>query len=160
VPARSWRYARAVPTKKQRRRQQKLRRHEYEDVWVDADGNVVDVEGDDDYDADGAVTETRSNGAGKSRPATSKARTGVRSSSGKVVQPPSWGRVLKRGLFFAPIMFILITILPGSDRFSSSQKVLLTVQYMLMLVVFMYLTERVTYRIWRRRQGGTQPQKR
>src|SRR5207248_3157146 len=32
-----------MPTKKQRRRQEKLRRHEWEEVWVDDDGQEVDA---------------------------------------------------------------------------------------------------------------------
>ena len=31
-----------MPTRKQRRRAQKERRHEYETVWVDAEGNELD----------------------------------------------------------------------------------------------------------------------
>jgi hypothetical protein len=38
--------------------------------------------------------------------------------------------------------------------------VFIALQYTLMLILFMYLTERITYRIWRRRQGDAQPQKR
>jgi hypothetical protein len=144
-----------VPTRKQRRRQQKLRRHEYEEVWVDADGNVVEAD-----DEAAVELQAGSNGAGRREAVGKGPQRGSRRSSGRVISPPSWSRVLKRGLFFAPVMFLLITVLPGGDRFSSNQKIILTVQYMLMLVVFMYLTERVTYRIWRKRQGGVEAQKR
>ena len=50
-------------------------------------------------------------------------------------------------------MFFLITLLPGGDRYSVAQRVFLTLQYVLMLVVFMYLTERLMYRVWQRRQS-------
>jgi hypothetical protein len=144
-----------VSTKKQRRRQQKLRRHEYEEVWVDAEGNVVE----DDDDA------ASSNGASRAKDSAKDARKATasratRTRAGREVQPPSWGRVTKRGLFFAPIMFFLIAVLPGGDRLSSTQKVFVALQYTLMLVLFMYLTERVTYRIWRKRQANVEPQKR
>jgi hypothetical protein len=141
-----------VSTKKQRRRQQKLRRHEYEDVWVDAEGNVVEMEGDEDGG-------TSANGASSAKGSQKPARA-ARARSGKVVQPPSWSRVAKRGLFFAPIMFFLIAVLPGGNRLGTTEKVFIALQYTLMLILFMYLTERITYRIWLKRQGNVEPQKR
>ena len=45
---------------------------------------------------------------------TTKSESGsgpTRSRSGKVVQPPSWRRSLKRGGIFAPIMFAMLIIL-------------------------------------------------
>ena len=143
-----------MSTKKQRRRQQKLRRHEYEEVWVDAEGNVVDA---DDDEEGGAST----NGASRTKGAqTAKPSRAPRARSSRVVQPPSWGRVAKRGLFFAPLMFFLIAILPGGDRLGTTEKVFIALQYTLMLVLFMYLTERITYRLWRKRQGGVETQNR
>ena len=136
-----------MPSKKQRRRQQKLRRHEYEDVWVDAEGNVIP-----DDAVDDVAPHAASNGAAKPRTGGGK-RDAVRTSAGKIVPPASWSRVLKRGLIFAPLMFFLITLLPGGDRYSVAQRVFLTLQYVLMLVVFMYLTERLMYRVWQRRQS-------
>jgi hypothetical protein len=142
-----------VPTKKQRRRQQKLRRHEYEEVWVDAEGNVVEIEDDEEGDAS-------TNGASRTQATQKPARATSGRRGGRPVPEPSWGRVAKRGLFFAPIMFFLIAVLPGGDRLGTTEKVFIALQYTLMLVLFMYLTERITYRIWRRRQGDAQPQKR
>jgi len=142
-----------VPSRKQRRRQQKLRRHEYEEVWVDAEGNELPAE-------EAAQLETSVDGGSRKAADGHRDAPSVRRPTGKVVPPASWSRVLKRGLIFAPVMFLLITILPGGDRFSTAQKLVLTVQYMLMLIVFMYLTERLTHRIWRKRQGGVQAEKR
>ena len=142
-----------MPTRKQKRRQQKLRRHEYEDVWVDAEGNVVEPE-------DVEELEPSSNGRGRSGTQPARKDQPVRTSAGKIVPPPSWSRVLKRGLFFAPIMFILITVLPGGDRYDTPQKLFFTVQYVLLLVIFMYMTERLMYRVWQKRQNRSGAQKR
>ena len=142
-----------MPSKKQRRRQQKLRRHEYEEVWVDAEGN--EVAPDDVELLDGTVSQ---NGAGR-RESGGKQERPVRTSSGKVVQPPSWTRVAKRGVFFAPIMFLLITFLPGSDGYGAAQKVFLTVQYVVLLILFMYMTERFTYRLTQKRQANAPTKK-
>jgi hypothetical protein len=131
---------------------QKLRRHEYEDVWVDADGNVLQPEEVEGYDDD-------TNGAVKT--ASGKARSSpLRTRAGKIVPEPSWTRVIKRGLIFSPLMFVLIAILPGGDRYTLPQKLFFTVQYVLMLVIFMYLTERLMYRVWQKRQSGEGTQKR
>ena len=140
-----------MPTKKQRRRQKKLRRHEYEDVWVDGEGNVIPA---DEVDELAPTT----NGAVRSRP-DGKQRA-VRTSGGKIVPPPSWPRVLKRGALFAPLMFLLITILPGGANYSVPEKLFFTLQYVLMLVLFMYLTERLMFRMWQRRQGRPAADKR
>jgi hypothetical protein len=142
-----------MPTKKQRRRQQKLRRHEYEEVWVDAEGNVLEPD-------EVEVDEGSTNGAVKVA-SDDKRRAGpLRTSAGKIVPEPSWGRVLKRGLFFSPIMFVLIAVLPGGDRYSLPEKLFFTVQYVLMLIIFMYLTERLMYRVWQKRQARSGTQKR
>ena len=131
---------------------QKLRRHEYEDVWVDADGNVLQPDEVEEY-ADST------NGAAKT--ASVKGRSApVRTRAGKIVPEPSWARVVKRGLLFSPLMFVLIAILPGGDRYSLPQKLFFTVQYVLMLVIFMYLTERLMYRMSQKRQSGEGTQKR
>jgi hypothetical protein len=53
-----------VPTRKQRRRQQKERRHEYEIVYVDDEGNEVGTE---------AEPEAKS-GGGKGKPESSGVR--------------------------------------------------------------------------------------
>ena len=84
----------------------------------------------------------------------------MRTSGGKIVPPPSWARVLKRGAFFAPVMFLLIAFLPGGDRYDTVQKLFFTAQYVLLLVAFMYMTERLMYRMWHKRQSRAETQKR
>ena len=128
-----------MPTRKQRRREQKLRRHEYEEVWVDEHGNEVQVD-------PAAVPEPAKERNG-SRPA---ARAGSRT-----IQPPSWRRVGKRALFFAPLMFVVITLLEGD--LSVAERVLITLQMLLLFVPFSYLMDTVTYRVSRRRLEQGQP---
>jgi hypothetical protein len=141
------RYASPVPTRKQRRRQQKLRRHEYEEVYVDEEGNIVDV---DDGDVE---TESSPSRNGRSPRSTARpARTAAR--GGRTIQPPSWRRVLKRGAIFAPVMFILVSILPGGSDISIEGRVLNTLFLVAIFLPFSYLMDTVTYRIWRKRTGG------
>src|SRR5439155_16971746 len=87
-----------MATKKQRRRQQKLRRHEWEEVWVDEEGREVEV------DEPPAPAKPRKAESAKARPAQ---RGGGR----RVVRPappPSWRRVAKRGAILAPLFFVAV----------------------------------------------------
>ena len=131
-----------MATKKQRRRRQKGKRHDYEYVWVDEEGREIEV-------AEDAVPERvrhvqRTNG----RRAAGRAATSARG-----IQPPSWRRVLKRALIFVPLMFVAISILPGGDDLTTAQKGIVTAQWALILIPFMYLMEVVSYRVWKRRSA-------
>src|ERR671914_968860 len=83
-----------MPTRKQRRRREKEMRHDY--VWEDEEGNVLEPD----------EVPTRRTDSGRKRGAT--AGRAVRE-----VQPPSWRRTLKRGLVFAPVMFMVVMLLSG-----------------------------------------------
>jgi hypothetical protein len=129
-----------MPTKKQLRRRQKERRHEWEEVYVDAEGNVVDPPPEDDGD-------TPARSSSKRQPARRGGRTG-----GRTVQPPSWPRVLKRGLIFAPLMYITVTLLAPKGS-TVTQAILQTLFLLLIFVPFSYAMDAMTYRMWRRRTG-------
>lgn len=135
-----------MPTRKQRRRQQKLRRHEYEEVYVDEEGNLVEP---DEAVEDAPSPPGRSNGGR----AKAERRTPATGRGARAMQPPSWRRVLKRGAIFAPIMFILVTLLAG-DELTVEQRLLQTLFLLLVFLPFSYLMDTVTYRIWRRRTGA------
>src|SRR5688572_30692103 len=87
-----------MPSRKQRRRREKERRHEWEEVWVDDEGNEVEAPPEDEASRNGKQT------SAPARPGTG---------GGRVVQPASWQRVAKRGLIFAPLMFLTVTFLSG-----------------------------------------------
>ena len=121
-----------MPTKKQRRRRLKSQRHEYEIVYVDAEGNEVEPPPED---------------AGASHGKTKRAAQPVRSR--RAVQPPSWRRVGKRGLLFAPVMFLLMTFLEPDTAIV--QRLFFTAQLLLIFLPFSYLMDRLTFRLWQRR---------
>jgi hypothetical protein len=124
-----------MPTRKQRRRRAKERRHEYEYVYVDEEGREVDVEGDE------VEEKTRRNGRAP-RPVTR---------GGRVVEPPSWSRIGKRGLLFAPLMFLTITLI---DRGTSlSVRIINTLMLLAFFLPFSYLMDRMLYRASVRRAG-------
>ncbi len=128
-----------MPTRKQRRRRQKGRRHEYEFVYVDDEGNEVEV-APDELQAERRANKTN----GRARP---------RASNRPAVPPPSWRRVGKRALIFAPLMFLVITLL-YQDELSPLGRVAVTAQMLLLFLPFSYLMDTLTYRLWRRRNEG------
>jgi hypothetical protein len=129
-----------VPTKKQVRRRQKERRHEWEEVYVDAEGNVIDAPPDEEDAKPAARVSKRQSGA---RPARA---------SGRTIQPPSWRRVLKRGLIFAPLMYITVTLL-APEGTSVATTVSQTAFLLMIFLPFSYAMDALTYRMWRRRTG-------
>lgn len=135
-----------MATKKQVRRRQKERRHEWEEVYVDDDGNVVEAPEDDEP----AAAPRSGKRAQSSRPARSTGRT---------INPPSWGRVLKRGALFAPLMYVTVWLL-APDGSSVAQSLVQTLFLLLVFLPFSYAMDAMTYRMWRRRTGQTDAGKR
>src|SRR5919197_2538271 len=130
-----------MPTRKQRRRQQKLRRHEYEEVWVDDEGRELEVE------PSTLAPEPRRTTNGTTRAAKPAAKP--RDAKGRPlreIQPPSWRRVLKRSAIFLPIMYLVISL--TSKNLPVAGRVLNALVLALMLVPTMYVMDRVAYRTY------------
>ena len=123
-----------MPSKKQRRRREKLRRHEWEEVLIDEDGNEVLIE----------PSEP------KKKEAPAKARATRPGRVGREIQPPSWQRVAKRGLLFAPVMFVMVTIISG-NKVSMAGKVTQTLMLLAFFLPFSYLMDTFAYRTYRKR---------
>ena len=123
-----------MPSRKQRRRQAKERRHEYEYVYVDDEGREVEI--------DEVELEERRNGKAKrsERPAA----------AGRTVQPPSWARVGKRALIFAPLMFVTVYLL-GRDDLSIGQMLIQTLVLLAIFLPFSYFMDTITHRAYQRR---------
>jgi hypothetical protein len=92
-----------VATKKQQRRRQKLKRHEYEEVYVDGEGNILPP---DEAEELGV--------ASPSRKAERKPKERPTTRAGRTLEPPSWRKTIRRGLLFAPLMLITVMLL-GRD---------------------------------------------
>ena len=138
-----------MPTKKQRRRRQKDRRHEYEFVYVDDEGREVEVDSEELGQAS-----PRRNGKRDAKRQPQKGRDGrpVRQ-----VAAPSWRKVGKRALIFFPLIFLAFS-------FVNSQQPVLTrlgvaVLYTAFFLPFMYLMDRAMYRSYLRRTGQPAPQR-
>ncbi len=128
-----------MPSRKQRRRRQKDRRHEYEYVYVDDEGREVEVSED-----EAPITR---NGKRAQQPRKSQ------TAGTKEVQPPSLRRVAKRGLIFAPLMFLTVTFLSG--ELTIAQRVVNTVFLLAFFLPFSYAMDALMYRLYRKRTGTT-----
>lgn len=125
-----------MATKKQRRRREKLQRHEYEYVVETEEGEEV-VES----------PKTAKAAPGKARLAQGE----IVDKRGRVIKPPSWSRVAKRGAIFGPLLAILIFALDRGKTTTASK--LVTLVFMLALFLpFSYLMDRFLYRMVAKRQ--------
>jgi hypothetical protein len=129
-----------MPSRKQRRRRQKDRRHEWEYVYVDDDGREVDA-------PDEESPMSRNGKRAAQQPRKAKAAGGMRE-----VQPPSWRRVGKRGLIFAPLMFLTVTFLSGN--LTIAQRLVNTVFLLAFFLPFSYAMDALMYRMYKKRSGA------
>jgi hypothetical protein len=128
-----------MPSKKQRRRREKLQRHEWEEVYVDEEGNELDA------DEVGESAPARGKGAA-AKQQTAKTRGG---GTIRPVPAPSWKRAVRRLAFFAPLMLAVIWITQPDSPTAS--KLLVGLVYSAMFVPFIYMMDRFAYRTYMRR---------
>lgn len=128
-----------MPSRKQRRRRAKDRRHEYEFVYVDEEGHEVE--------ATEAAGEPKRNN--KRPPPTTR--------SGRKVEPASWTRVGRRALIFAPLMFITIRLLERSEPIGAS--IARTVVLLALFLPFSYVMDSMLYRAHVKRTGASTTKK-
>jgi hypothetical protein len=118
-----------MPTRKQRRRRAKEFRHEY--VWEDAEGNEL------------APDDVPPAKKGEASPRRAPSRPG------REPQPPSWRRTLKRGLVFAPIMFVTVMLL--SRDLPLLDQIVQTALIVAIFIPFSYFLDGVLWRSYKRR---------
>jgi len=133
-----------VPSRKQRRRRLKERRHEYEYVYVDEEGREVEAP-----EGEQPVTPARGAKAASGRRGATPTRGRRR------IEPPSWNRVGKRGLFIAPVMFLLINLM--GKNLSVAQRIYETVVLLAIFLPFSYFMDSLMYRSYLKRTGAAPP---
>ncbi len=138
-----------MPTKKQRRRMQKARRHEYEYVYVDEEGNEVAVDPAELHpEKDGKKSEARARRNGSRS-------TDARKGSRRTIEPPSWRRAARRGLIFGPVLVVAMTLI--NHNASVLQQIPSAIFLIAFFIPFSYFTDSLAYRMYRKRVGGTKP---
>ena len=127
-----------MPSRKQQRRRQKQRRHEWEEVYVDAEGRELDPE-----EAEQIVGPSKSGTRSRAaRPDRGSRRT---------VEPPSWRRTFKRGALFFPLM-LLVVFFVNTEEASTAQSVISTLTLMAFFLPFSYFMDSIVWRTYQRRQ--------
>lgn len=136
-----------MPSKKQIRRQQKLKRHEYEEVYVDDEGNELAPE-----EAEELLGPARSAKA-------AKAKAQPTSRAGRTIEPPSWRRTGRRGLLFFPLMLLVVFLI--SPELSTGAKIVNTVVLMAFFLPFSYFMDTMMWRSFQKRAAQPEsPKKR
>lgn len=137
-----------MPTRKQRRRDLKSKRHEYEFVYVDGEGNELDEAPEEALPAPKAE---RTNGAKPTAQKQQKKGSGQASRPRREPPVPSWGRAVKRSALLGVFVIIffsftakgnLVTVLPTAVLFAAAY------------VPLMYYIDRAAYRRFQSRHGG------
>ena len=121
-----------MATRKQRRRRAKGQRHEYEYVWEDSEGNVLDP--DDVPDA-----------------APADAKRAQAAPAQRQPEAPSLRRTLRRALIFAPVMLVVVMLL--SDDLTTGEQIAQAALIVGIFIPFSYLLDSVFYRAFKRRSA-------
>lgn len=131
-----------MPSRKQRRRREKQKRHEWEEVYVDEEGRELDPE-----EAEQLLgpAETRVTRSKAERPQT---RTG------RPIDPPSWRKTLRRGAIFLPLMFVTVYLLADEEA-TTVGKIAQTLVLMAFFLPFSYFMDSVMWRSYQRRLAKT-----
>jgi hypothetical protein len=139
-----------MPTKKQRRRHQKARRHEYEYVYVDDEGNEVEVDPAELHAEKESVREPR---AAK----VVNKKTAAPARSRRKIEPPSWRRSGKRALILGPLMVVAMMLFNQGLPFS--QQIAPAVFLIAFFIPFSYFTDSLAYKMYRKRLARQNPAK-
>ncbi len=126
-----------MPSRKQRRRREKLQRHEWEYVLETEEGEEIPLKSPRPRRAD-------ENERGRGRQPVDR--------RGRAAQKPSFQRVMKRTAIFAPLLFVVIWI--TGPNLTVAQKVAQTGVLIAFFIPFSYLVDVLVYRALMRRQGG------
>ncbi len=145
-----------MPTRKQRRRQAKERRHEYEYVYVDDQGNEIESAAapEEAPSKPKPAKETTQSKATAKQPAQRGRQSSARPA--RKVDPPSWQKVFRRAAIFAPVMLLVVYFLRPAGASAASLIVQVGV-LLLFFLPFSYFMDSMMYRQYRKRIGDPIP---
>ena len=135
-----------MPTRKQKRREAKSKRHDYEFVYLDGEGNELDEVPEELAQPKKSRTPS-TNGAAPTKKAPPQ--RGAR--GGRIPPVPSWNRALKRGAMLGAVVFAFMTL---TSKGSYGKAVLFAFPYTLLFIPFTYYIDRFAYRRWQARKDS------
>ena len=134
-----------MPTRKQKRRELKTKRHVYETVWLDEEGNELDQ----------APPELLEAEEKKKEKAAAKATTAQQKQPQRGARreppPPSWNRAMKRGGLLGLVVFALFGL---TSKGKYVQVLPLAVIYTLLFIPFTYWIDRFAYKRYQARTAA------
>ena len=133
-----------MATRKQRRRRAKSKRHDYEVVYLDSEGNEVEP----DEVESGVNAPVRAASGSKSTKSSSSRSRMVREP-----KPPSWPRAVRRGAIFMPIL-IAVVLITNRNNTTPLGIVLVAIVFTGLVIPFGYLTDHLAWRAYQKRLGG------
>jgi hypothetical protein len=133
-----------MATQKQRRKRAKEKRHAYDLVEIDGEGNETVLSA---GDLKTEAPPKPSAKGGDTRGSKTRSARGT-------PQPPTWGRVLKRGAIFAPI-FLATVMLLGRGRLTLAGAIVQTIFLLAIFVPFSYVMDRLVWRSHEKRLEKT-----
>ena len=132
-----------MATQKQRRRRAKEKRHAYDLVEIDSEGNETVLN----------ATDLKLDTPAKSTAKSGDTRNGSKAKPPRgTPQPPTWGRVLKRGAIFAPIFLATVMLLAG-NRLTFAGAVVQTAFLLAIFIPFSYFMDRLVWRSHEKRRA-------
>jgi hypothetical protein len=127
-----------MPTRKQKRREAKAKRHDYEFVYLDDEGNEVEP----------PPEEEKSRNGTKPTPAKRSSAPPARGRR-REPQPPSWQRAGRRALILGAVVFVLFGMLNKSHNYAGAA--IAAIIYTALFIPFTYTLDRFAYRRWQSR---------
>jgi hypothetical protein len=145
-----------MPTRKQRRRALKERRHEYETVWVDAEGKELEEPPE---ELEAAPPEKRNGAKPKAKAAPQRGGRALREPPA-----PSWQRAAKRSLILGVVIFAFFYLAGSKGHHNLGSALLVSLLYTALFIPFSFMIDRFAHnrRLRRTAQQGQkqQPRKR
>jgi len=135
-----------MPTRKQKRREAKSKRHEYEFVYLDSEGNEVE-EPPEELAAPSKVKPS-SNGS----KAAASSQPAQQARGRREPQPPSWERAGKRALLLGAVVFALFALTNRKGGYAAALPLALI--YTALFVPFTYMVDRFAYRRYQARKAS------
>jgi hypothetical protein len=129
-----------MPSRKVRRRREKLKRHEYEYVLETDEGEEVLVER--------PTPDPKKDGAKASAPSP-------RERGGREIPKPTLARVLRRTAIFAPLILVVVFLTSSKDA-TTAAKIYTAGMLLAFFIPFSYLVDVVMYRALTRRRQRAQ----
>ena len=147
-----------MPSRKQRRRELKSKRHEYEFVYVDAEGNELDEAPPELLEQEKKERTNGTQAATANQPAKATGRGGR---STRVPPEPSWNRAVKRAGMLGAVVFALFALSSGKSSNRYLAGLIPAAAYTLLFIPFTYYIDRFAYKRYQARvaAGDVTPQK-